>query len=258
MKRKREDEVGKTSARPRPTQHSKNGRRELESKKLAESINLTIGKMNSRLLADLIAQRTRNFGQDLSLVELQDLHVPESAILDTSEWDQERLAQNLPEFLVHFAQDGGMSPDLSLAPKMPGSPHTVVITSAALRAAELSRKLTVIRVLRRFQTEDATVAKLFAKHIKLKDATVFVQKTRINIGIGTPSRMIDLLTERQFKALKIDDLDRVIIDCSFVDQKKRSIFDMKETQRPLIQLLNRHELKARYADIASPVKLLFY
>ncbi|KAL8696365.1 MAG: hypothetical protein Q9224_002835, partial [Gallowayella concinna] len=62
-----------------------------------------------------------------------------SAILDTSEWDQERLAEGLPGFLIHFAQHDGRSTDLSLAPKMPGSPHTVVITGAALRAAELSR-----------------------------------------------------------------------------------------------------------------------
>ncbi|KAL8799379.1 MAG: hypothetical protein Q9200_007554 [Gallowayella weberi] len=238
MKRKREDEVGKMSARPRLAQHSKNGRRESESQKLhtdlAESINLAIGKMNSRLLADLIAQRTRNFGHDLSLVELEDLHVPESAILDTSEWDQERLAQSLPDFLVHFAQHDGKSPDLSLAPDMPGK-------------EDAQRQ--------RSSVQKAYRSKLFAKHIKLKDATAFVQKTRINIGIGTPSRMIDLLTEQ---ALNFHNLDRVIVDGSFIDQKKRSIFDMKETQRPLIQLLNRQELKAGYTDIISPIKLLFY
>lgn len=38
------------------------------------------------------------------------------------------------------------------------------------------------------------VAKLFAKHIKLKDAIEFVKKTRMNFGVGTPSRLLDLFS----------------------------------------------------------------
>ena len=67
------------------------------------------------------------------------------------------------------------------------------------------------RALRKFQTKDAVVAKLFAKHIKLRGAIEYVKKTRfsvqciprdlnlyadysrVGIGIGTPSRIIDLL-----------------------------------------------------------------
>ena len=64
-----------------------------------------------------------------------------------------------------------------------------------------------------FQTKELVVAKLFAKHIKLKDAIEYVRKTwyvrklfipanlqpcntnwtSICIGVGTPSRIIDLL-----------------------------------------------------------------
>lgn len=94
----------------------------------------------------------------------------------------------------------------------------------------------------------------------------------MNIGVGTPTRIIDLLEERQWKlhaqdvrltdclpgALKLESLERVIIDTSFMDRKNRSIFDMKETQRPLMQLLNRDELKSRYATAGSPIKLIFY
>lgn len=50
------------------------------------------------------------------------------------------------------------------------------------------------RALRTFQTNEAMVAKLFAKHIKLKDAIEFVKKTRMNFGVGTPSRLIDLFS----------------------------------------------------------------
>ena len=40
------------------------------------------------------------------------------------------------------------------------------------------------RALRTFQTKEAVVAKLFAKHIKLKDAIEYVKKTRF---VNVPS-----------------------------------------------------------------------
>ncbi|KAL8862296.1 MAG: hypothetical protein Q9178_001305 [Gyalolechia marmorata] len=250
MKRKRGLAESHMAPRSKPKEQSEDSsgarRKKVASK---EDINPDIGMMDNRLLADYVAQRTKRFGEDLSLVELEDMHIPESAIVDTSEWNRERQTTNLPDFLTHFAQYDARSTDLSLAPMQPGSPHTLVLTGAALRAAELSR------VLRKFQKKDATVAKLFAKHIKLQDATAFVKKTRINIGVGTPSRIIDLIAEG---ALRLETLERVVIDCSFLDRKKRNIFDMKETQRPLMQLLNKDSFKLRYTTTESPIKLIFY
>ncbi|KAI4264594.1 MAG: hypothetical protein L6R42_000298 [Xanthoria sp. 1 TBL-2021] len=251
MKRKRESVEIETTARTKPSKHSDDNGKDASTQErdTDTDINTAIGKMDNRLLADYVAQRSKRFGEDLSLVELEDIHVPESAILDTSEWNRDRLAANLPDFLIYVAQQHGASTDLFQAPAKPGSPHTLVLTGAALRAAELSR------VLRKFQSKEATVAKLFAKHIKLKDATDFVKKTRINIGVGTPTRIVDLLTGR---ALGLEKLERVIIDTSYLDRKKRSIFDMKETQQPLVRLLNMDELKSRYTTTESPVKLIFY
>lgn len=37
------------------------------------------------------------------------------------------------------------------------------------------------------------MAKLFAKHIKLDEAKQFLQRARVNIGVGTPQRIIDLI-----------------------------------------------------------------
>lgn len=42
----------------------------------AENINLAIGMMDSRLLADYVAQRNRRFGEQLSPVEIEDLRIP--------------------------------------------------------------------------------------------------------------------------------------------------------------------------------------
>lgn len=53
-------------------------------------------------------------------------------------------------------------------------------------------------------------------------------------------------------------LERIVIDASHIDQKKRGILDMKETQTPLVQLLARQHLKERYGTGEGKIELLFY
>jgi len=59
-------------------------------------------------------------------------------------------------------------------------------------------------------------------------------------------------------ALSAEHLERVVVDASHIDQKKRGILDMKETQAPLIQLLSREDLKERYGTSEKKIELLFY
>lgn len=59
-------------------------------------------------------------------------------------------------------------------------------------------------------------------------------------------------------ALSSSGLERVVIDCSHIDKKSRGIFDMRETQRPLMALLNRSELKSRYGDGGGKIRLFLY
>jgi protein CMS1 len=49
--------------------------------------------------------------------------------------------------------------------------------------------------MRKFQTKDATVAKLFAKHIKLQNSVKFLKSTRTGIAVGTPTRLKDLMDD---------------------------------------------------------------
>lgn len=51
-------------------------------------------------------------------------------------------------------------------------PHTLVISPAALRAAD------VVRALRMFQNKESIIGKLFAKHIKLEEAKQFLERAR--------------------------------------------------------------------------------
>ena len=63
---------------------------------------------------------------------------------------------------------------------------------------------------------------------------------------------------RDTGALSFENLERVVVDCSYIDMKKRSIFDMGETQKSLVQLLNQEELKSRYNSPSKRINLLFY
>jgi hypothetical protein len=47
------------------------------------------------------------------------------------------------------------------------------------------------------------VAKLFAKHIKLKEAIETVSNTRMGIGVGTPQRLIDLINDGKVMKISI-------------------------------------------------------
>jgi protein CMS1 len=66
------------------------------------------------------------------------------------------------------------------------------------------------------------------------------------------------LTLTRAGALSSDKLDRIVVDLSHIDQKKRGIADMRETQEPLMRLLTRKELKDRYGLENGGLELLFF
>jgi protein CMS1 len=59
-----------------------------------------------------------------------------NAIQDTTSWMEPRTLDKLPDFLENFK---GSDEDLNKAPKKKGSPHTIVVTGAGLRAADIVR-----------------------------------------------------------------------------------------------------------------------
>ncbi|KUJ07321.1 uncharacterized protein LY89DRAFT_677939 [Mollisia scopiformis] len=243
-KRSTEEPTAQKSAKKTKTKKAKDVEEdELDTE---AGINNAFSHMDNQLLADYIAQRTRRYESDLSSIELEDKYIPATAIADTTSWNQSRTLDNLPGFLEKFA---GNSTKLWSASKKNGAPHTIIVTAAGLRAADIAR------VVRKFQTKDATVAKLFAKHIKIKDSIKFLKSTRTGIAVGTPTRLKDLLDDG---ALQVDRLERIVVDASHIDQKKRGILEMKETQVPLTAWLGQKEFRERYGAPTGGIQLLFY
>lgn len=63
----------------------------------------------------------------------------EHAFQDTSQWTGLRVAKNLPGFLESNCSTSQDHRDLKAASKAFGTPHTLVVTSSAMRAADLTR-----------------------------------------------------------------------------------------------------------------------
>src|SRR5436305_13422540 len=111
-------------------------------------------------------------------------------------------------------------------------------------------------VLKKFQSSGkAEIAKLFGRHFKLSEHISYVQKTPINIAVGTPGR-IRALIEAEEGALKLEKLRYLIIDANFIDGKKRTIFDIPETVRDVFGILVHQEIKRRIAD--DKLRIVFY
>ncbi|KAL7620957.1 Protein cms1 [Parahypoxylon ruwenzoriense] len=240
-KRSRDDEGGSRKRRKPAAQEQDDLDLDLEA-----GVNKKIALVDNLLLADHLAKKIRRFGTDLTPIELSQLDISPNYITDTTSFQEIRTLDNLPAFLEQFADD---AKQLGSAPKQNGSPHTIIVTGAGLRAAE------IVRSVRKYQTKNITVAKLFAKHIKLEESVQFLEKHRTGIAVGTPVRLSDLVEN---SALKLDHLERLVIDASHIDAKKRGVMDMKETMLPLARWLARPEFKQRYADPEKGLQLLFY
>ena len=99
-------------------------------------IDESIAKMDPSLLADHIAKKVKWAFRELSIVELEDKHLPQNFFFDTTDFELPRNLDNLPPFLERFSQSAER---LSGSSGTPGSPHTLVISASGLRAADVTR-----------------------------------------------------------------------------------------------------------------------
>lgn len=145
--------------------------------------------------------------------------------MDTRAWTESRSLDRLAEFIIRALPS--LHTRLSQKSKVAGSPTLLFIAGAALRVAD------VVRVLKRHRQKlcgekGGTVAKLFAKHIKLEEHVSFLKRTKIGSAVGTPGRIGKLLCETD--ALSVAQLTHIILDISYQDAKKRSLFDIPEAR----------------------------
>lgn len=126
-----------------------------ESLDMELGLNTLFQRMDNQLLADHLAQKLTRFGTDLSPVEVSDLTLPggffyltfvlnshtnifaAGSIQDSTSWEETRTLAKFPDFLEKFSEGG--SERLMKTPKKKGSPHTIIVAGAGLRAADIVR-----------------------------------------------------------------------------------------------------------------------
>lgn len=218
----------------------------------------------------LLAQQRRAFPK-LSALELQEMQVPAASICETYAFDKERTLANLPLFL--HTRTSLYSPDVvtandAFAAAQPwmtehGAPYLVYIAGNALRAAELARTLRTLlpaheaRPAKRrkgAEAETSGVAKLFARHFKVKEQAAHLRAHPAPIAVGTPHRIQQLLADG---ALRTDHLHAIVLDHSWTDAKLRTIFDTPETRDALVALLSDATLHALFQR-KTPCRLALY
>lgn len=225
-KRKREDRTDKPAKRP----HTDSTR-----KPTKENHDPAIAMMDASLLSDHFAKVIKRHAGNKTSLELEEKFIPSKTFKTTTDFQLPHTASNLPVFLEQFTKGG--KEELSQCKDL-SCPHTLIIASSGIRTADL------VRTVRIFNTEESKVAKLFAKHMKLNDNIQYVKKTKIGIAVGTPTRLLDLF---KADALKSTNLKRIVIDGSYRDEKKRTIFDMPEIANPLLDLLATPQLQQALA-----------
>lgn len=194
----------------------------------------TVAKEGPEKLAERFTNAIKKHKGDLSTIELEDESLPAKAFRNTTDFGETRLVKNLSTFLEQYTEGG--SEELESCAQETGRPHTILLTSSAVRAQAL------LQQVRSYGSKENKIAKLFAKHIKLKDHIKYVQKTTFGIGAGTAHR-VETLVEKE--VLKLCDLKRVVIDGSYVDEKQRTIFTDRDAFLPTLSLLNLEQLKLR-------------
>ncbi|KAK9377322.1 U3-containing 90S pre-ribosomal complex subunit-domain containing protein [Lipomyces chichibuensis] len=230
--RKRGNSEGKNVAKVVKRQRLKE-RMALKKKRRMETevtVKRSIAAMEPAVIADYIAKKARLWHPQLSSIELDDRYLlPQSRVCDMSFWDKVRSLPNFENFLNSCTKPCGSGNP----PEEKGAPFAIVICISAIRACDVRRAI----------PKAIKSMKIIAKNSISKDCQN-LQSFNPAVVLTTPERLKGIL-ERE--ALKLINLETVIIDSSFLDPKTRSVLDdVPETLAVMKQLVTASE-KAKIA-----------
>ena len=100
-----------------------------------------------------------------------------------------------------------------------------------------------------------SVAKLFARHFKLKEHEAWLREHTTPLAAGTPQRVAALIASG---SLHLDSLQAIVIDQTWVDAKQRSVFDSFETRDELMKLLALDPVMDSLKRSKTPAKLVLF
>ncbi|KAF7338473.1 Protein cms1 [Mycena venus] len=221
--------VAKTEKKRKRREQERLKFKERKKRKLAAATNdpgfeRSITEQPPHALAEYLAAfQSKTFSSTMSALELGDIRIPADSIADTSIWTGPRTLDNLVDFIIKVLPNLRLR--LSQRSKTTGAPTLLFVAGAALRVVDVTR---VLKDKRLRGEKGGEVAKLFAKHFKLAEHVTYLRRTKVGSAVGTPGRIGKLLCETD--ALAVNALSHIILDCSFIDSKNRSMLDIPETR----------------------------
>ncbi|KFO26658.1 hypothetical protein H920_11942 [Fukomys damarensis] len=150
------------------------------------------------------------YSSDHSVIELEELNLPDSCFLKTND-----LTHSFSSYLKEIC------PKWVKLRKNHSEKKSVlmlIICSSAVRALELIRSMTAFR-------GESKVIKLFAKHIKVQEQVKLLEKRVVHLGVGTPGRIKELIKQG---GLNLNPLKFLVFDWNWRDQKLRRMMDIPE------------------------------
>ncbi|KAG9299214.1 hypothetical protein G9A89_013862 [Geosiphon pyriformis] len=180
---------------------------------------------------DYFLRKQKSVLDHLSSIEFTERQLTENSFIDTSLFSKERTLESMAAFIdLNITSHHNISRPPLLEQK--GAPILLILTASAKRAVNIIRSL---KAEKSIALKNGVIGKLFAKHLKLSEQEEFLKKNSFDIAVGTPNRVFKLLTD--FDSLRLFRLKYILIDASWKDEKKRTIFDIPECLNDLIQLM---------------------
>ncbi|PWN50571.1 hypothetical protein IE53DRAFT_387111 [Violaceomyces palustris] len=232
---------------------------------------------------DYLSSRQRKTFSKLSELELEELRITERMMVETTAFESPRTEDFLGTFIQKFCPSTvkALLDPKSSSNSKPGHPSVLVLTGNALRAAKLSRSLKALNPTpsstsqkppkKRVKGDDGsssitttskgdteptfTVAKLFARHFKLKEHISWLKDHVTPVAVGTPQRVGALIDSG---SLSLQATDFVVIDQTWVDAKQRNIFDTPETRDELVKLLASEGFREAVTRSENGTKLILF
>ncbi|KAG8136737.1 hypothetical protein E2320_005293 [Naja naja] len=192
-------------------------------KKISDLLAETVPKPG--VPADVQKMLNEHFGAKRSVIELEELKLPDSCFLPANDLTHS-FTSYLKEICPKWAKLRKNHTEKS-------SVVMLVICGSALRCLELIRSMATFK-------GDGKVMKLFAKHLKIQEQIQMLEKDVVHVGVGTPGRIKALI---QQEGLKLTCLKYFILDWNHRDQKLRRLIDIPEIKKETIDLLEMELIK---------------
>nr|CAB3231915.1 uncharacterized protein C3orf26 homolog [Phallusia mammillata] len=176
---------------------------------------------------DLISTLQRHFTK-LSSVEEEDLRLYDEHFCACNTDRDPSISSYLQKVLPKWRK-------VSADYKHKMSPLVIIVCGNALRACNLNTQA------QDFKGKKCKSLKLFSKHMKIEDQIKSLRKGIVHFAVGTPARIKGLI---QQAALSLEHTKAFIVDMNWQDVKRKSIVNIPEVRKSLMDLLRDHVIPA--------------